>query len=176
MSAECQFIQEFDNLKMLQYVNNETSVLHCHHYATLFTKLAFDLDNLNGTVLLREAMEESSFLVLQKYMISNNITDPEDKIAIATQYFGLIGLGQLELTCFGRKGGNAVMSHSHLDEGWLKKWNRHNQPVNFIGQGYLQGAFSVIYNEPIGSYEVEETRSIVMGHKQSEFTLNLKGE
>ena len=31
----CEFEQEFDGLKKYQYVNNEPSVMHCHHYASL---------------------------------------------------------------------------------------------------------------------------------------------
>lgn len=171
MSIECQFIQEFDDRKMLQYVNKETSVMHCHHYATLFTKLAFDLEKIGGPRLLREAAEESMYVVLQKYYVSNDITDRADKIMVAEQLCGLSGLGRLELSVYGHDGGTAKMTHSHVDEGWIKKWQPHNKPVNFIGQGYIIAAFAIINDEPIGTYDISETRSIVKGDPYSEFQI-----
>ncbi len=171
MSIECDFVQEFDGKKMLQYVNKETSVLHCHHYATLFTKLAFDLEKIGGTTLLREAAEESMYVVLQKYFVSKDVYDRNEKIAVAEQYCGLCGLGQLELNVYGSGGGSAKMRHSHVDEGWIKKWQEHKKPVNFIGQGYILAAFAIINDESIGSYEITETKSIVKGDSYSEFTI-----
>jgi predicted hydrocarbon binding protein len=71
-------------------------------------------------------------------------------------------------------GGRARMIHSHVDEGWVKKWQKEKQPVNFIGQGFILAAFAIINGKSIGAYEIEETSSIVKGDKTSEFTIKGK--
>lgn len=173
MGLECDFNQEFDPNHMYQYVNNEISVMHCHHYAALFTKLAIEMEKIGGTSHLRDSMEESSYLTLQRLFLSQKISAKEEKIQIAQQYFGLSGLGQLELTV-NTSGGSAKMIHSHVDEGWVKKWQKEKRPVNFIGQGYVIAAFSMINDKPIGAYDIEETKSIVKGDRFSEFIITEK--
>lgn len=171
MAVTCQFEQEFDPNAMYQYVNHEISVMHCHHYATLFTRLALDMKSMDGPRFLREAMEESSYLTLQRLYIAGQVTEKKDRLDIAMQYFGLAGLGQLEMRVE-RGGGTARMIHSHVDEGWIKKWQKEKEPVNFIGQGYILAAVAAIHDKPIGSYKIEETKSIVKGDRNSEFTIH----
>jgi len=173
MTIDCEFNQEFDKNHMYQYVNNEISVMHCHHYAALFTKLAMDMDKIGGTRFLRESMEESGYLTLHRLFLTQKLTSKADKIRVAEQYFGLSGLGQLTLN-FGSSGGNAKMTHSHVDDGWIKKWKKNDQPVNFIGQGYIIAAFSIINDKPIGFYQIVETKSIVKGDTNSEFIITAK--
>lgn len=174
MSLECEFNQEFDPKHMFQYVNNEIAVMHCHHYATLFTKLAIDMDKQLGSILLlRESMEESAYLTLQRLVLTQQPASQSEKVEIAQQYFGLSGLGQLEMTVKSN-GGSAKLIHSHVDEGWVKKWRKEKKPVNFIGQGYIIAAFAIINGRPIGTYEIDETKSIVTGDGNSEFTITEK--
>ncbi len=173
MAVDCEFNQEFDPNHMYQYVNNEISVMHCHHYATLFTRLAMDMDKIGGTRFLRESMEESSYLTLQRIFLAQQIKGKEDRKKVAEQYFGLSGLGQLALT-ISASGGSAEMRHSHVDEGWVKKWKKEDRPVNFMGQGYILAAFCIINGRPVGSYQIVETRSIVKGDGKSEFTITEK--
>lgn len=168
MTIECKFEQRFDPEKRLQYINDESSVLHCHHYATLCTKLAIDTQYLEGPRLLFESMEEAAYLTLSKYFIVENISAVDDRRKIAEQHFALTGLGLLSLS-MSSNGGKATMKHSHVDEGWIKKWRREKYPVNFMGQGYIAAAFSAINDRSIGSYQVIETRSIVKGESISEF-------
>ncbi len=173
MAVECKFEQRFDPQKCLQYVNNETSVLHCHHYATLYTKLAIDSKYMGGPRLLFESMEEAAYLSLSKYFIVEKVDAIDDRREIAEQYFGLTGLGKLSLK-LSNEGGSATMKHSHVDEGWVSKWKKETFPVNFIGQGYIAAAFSAINDRSIGTYQVRETRSIVRGDRVSEFEVTIK--
>jgi hypothetical protein len=172
MLVECTFNQVFDDKQMVQYVNNEPSVMHCHHYATLFTKLAMDMKDLNGPALLAESMEEAIYLVLKKYFIVHKILDFKTKLDVAEQFCGLFGLGKLKLNV-SRNGGSAVMTHSHVDEGWKKKWSRTKEVVNFMGQGYISASFEILNDMPLGSYKVTETKSIVKGSPVSEFKIDL---
>ena len=170
---ECKFNQQFDSKKKYQYVNNEPSVLHCHHYSVLFTKLALDTKSLNGPELLIQSMEESTYLILKKYFITENIVSLKDKISMAEEYFRLMGLGKLKLK-LNEYGASATMPHAHIDEGWLKKFGKQNFPVNFIGHGYLAGALSAINGKKINRYKIKETKSIVRGDTQSEFVIEKK--
>jgi hypothetical protein len=170
MDMECKFEQIFDNTRNLQYVNGEVAVMHCHHYSAIFTRLALNTVDFGGPENLFEAMEETSYLTLLRYFTVENIVSSEEKITIAEQYFSLSGLGKVSFDITGQ-GGTASMSYSHMDEGWIKKWGNSRKPVNLIGQGYIAGAMSVIFDNPIGTYAVKETQSIVSGNKTSEFII-----
>jgi hypothetical protein len=165
--------QEFDANRMRHYMNGELSVLHCHHYATLFTQLADDAKLLRGPALLAEAAEESMYPVLKQYFEDNGIDSTEDRVSICEQYYSFIGLGEVKLDYQGDTG-TAEMAHSHVDEGWLKKWDKRNSSINFIGLGYLAAAFAAIKGAPVGTYSAKETQSIVCGADSSKFTINRK--
>lgn len=173
MSVEFKANQVFDGEKMRHYLNDELSVMHCHHYSTLFSQLADDAEMFNGPTLLAEAAEESMYPVLVKYFNENNIDSIEDRARIAEQYYAFVGLGQIKITPR-EQGGSARMQHSHVDEGWIKKWGNRNEAVNFMGQGYLAAAFSAINGDDKGTYQVQETQSIVSGANTSEFTITKK--
>lgn len=175
MSKDYSFVQTFDPVRKLQYVNDDPSVMHCHHFATLYTKLAVDMKDIRGPELMREAMEESFYIVLKKAFIVRGTMSKEEKIKIAEEHFRLCGLGKARFSV-GETGGNVELSHSHLDEGWIKKWQRQPEPVNFMGQGYIAAAFSLINGKSLRSYQVKETQSIVSGAPTSKFTVTLKEE
>ena len=168
------FIQTFDPKRKLQYINDDPSVMHCHHYSTLFTKLAIDFKHINATDKLRDSMEEAYYLVLKKAIIVKDIKNKEDKKDLIEKHFQLAGLGDLEITLQGYNG-TARMTHSHMDEGWILKWGKSDIPVNYIGQGYLLAAFNILFDKEIGSYKVEEKQSIVSGYPYSFFEITLKG-
>lgn len=163
--------QVFHPQKCRQYINGEAIVYHCHHYATLFTQLADDAKSINGDKLLAEAAEASFYDVLAKYFKENSIETQEDKISIAEQYCSFVGLGELKLDI---KQNAAEMFHAHIDEGWIKKWSKRDEPVNFIGQGYIAAVFSAVHDTGIGSFHVEETQSIVSGAETSKFKVTKK--
>jgi len=168
------FEQRFDRRRMFQYINDEPSVLHCHHYATLFTKVAIDQINLGGPRLLAESMEDAFFLVLKKFFIHEEIQDRDERTRAAEEYSVLTGLGKLRLS-ISKDGGSAEMSHSHVDEGWIQKWSRTDHPVNFIGQGYIAAACAAVTDNPPRSFDVSETASIVTGEPISRFSISRRG-
>ena len=162
----------FDSEKMRHYLNGTLSVLHCHHYSTLFAGLACDAVHLRGTELLTEAAAETFHPTLKSYYEQHKIDSITDRIAIAEQYYKYIGLGDVSLE-FGKKGGTATMKHSHVDEGWIKKWGRADKRVNYIGEGFIKAAWAAIFNKSNWSeIKVDETQSIVKGASTSRFDLN----
>ena len=152
-------------------MNGFDTVLHCHHYATLYCQLADDAAQFQGRMLLVRAAELAFLDVLSTYFSEQGVSDLNDRVALAEEYWRICGWGTLHFDHVGILSAAAHMDHSHVDEGWLKKWGPRNKPVNYIGQGYLAAVMSAVYGLPAGSYRVMETQSIVSGAEASRFGL-----
>lgn len=159
----------FDTKTCRHSMNGFTSVLHCHHYATLYCQLADDAELLDGKALLIKSCELTFFDVLSKYFKENNVNCKEERVTLAEEYWKLAGMGLLKFDRYGSVSASAHMDHSHVDEGWIKKWGKRDKPVNFFGQGYIAAALAAIYDLPIGSFTVTEQASIVSGAEASVF-------
>ena len=168
--AELKLEHEFDPKRKRHYLNKFLNVVHCHHYATLFTQLALDAREIvDGTQILKESSEVVFFEVLSDYYKKNGIADTKDRMEIASKMFSAIGLGKLEIVSGDSNGGEIDMPFAYVDEGWIKKWGKNKEPVNFIGGGYVCGMFSAVFEKPVKTYKVTETQSKVMGAEKSHF-------
>ncbi|HOP06370.1 MAG TPA: hypothetical protein PLF13_03670 [candidate division Zixibacteria bacterium] len=161
--------EEFDKNRMRHYVNGEVSVMHCHHYATLFTQLALDASLLNGTDHLIRTSFEAFHAPLIRYYEVENVKNIADRLAIAEQYFSFVGLGAIRFACNDRSA-VVVMEYSHVDEGWLSRWGRRDSRVNYIGEGYIKAACAAAFDltNP-DDIKVVEAESIVCGAPRSRF-------
>jgi predicted hydrocarbon binding protein len=172
--TELKLDRKFDHQRKRHYLNNVLTVLHCHHYATLFTQLALDAKELvDGTQILKHSVEDVFFKVLSDYYQKHGITNTQERIQAATQMFSTVGMGKMRVVSGDENGGEIDMPYPYVDEGWLKKWGKHKEPVNFIGSGYLSGMFSAVFNKPPRTYKVTETQSKVMGAEKSHFKVTL---
>ena len=166
--AELKLNKRFDAVKNRHYLNNQLTVLHCHHYATLFTQLGLDAKELvDGTIILQESAEDIFYNVLTSYFKENNVSDGGERIEAAKQMFSALGLGKIVINSSENSGGEVEMPSAHLDEGWISKWGKHTEPVNYIGMGYIAGMFAAIFDKPTRSFNVTETQSKVMGAERS---------
>ncbi len=165
-----QIKQEFDPKQNRHYTNGEAYVLHCHHYAVLFSQLADDAKDLDGPTQLRNAFAETAYPILQKYFQEHNVANIADKLAIAEEYSLFTGLGKIKISFDGNQG-SAEMIHSHIDEGWVKKFGQTDHAINYIGQGYLDAVASAASGNAVHSFKVEETQSIVCGASTSQFKI-----
>ena len=161
---------KFDPETCRHSANGTDCVLHCHHYASLYCQLADDAEQFNGRELLIRASELAFLNVLADYFAEHNIKSYDERIALCETYWKNCGFGELKFDYVSEMTGAAHMDHSHVDEGWIKKWGTREKPVNFIGQGYLAAAMSAIHDLPAGSYQVFETESIVSGANASRFS------
>ena len=173
MTREFNAIQTFDPARARQMLNGTATVFHCHHYSTLFTQLADDAKAWGGAMLLAKSAEEFTFSELTSYFKEHRIDATADRLAVAESYYGFVGLGALKIQ-FDGQAGTAEMSHSHVDEGWIKKWGKRDRPVNFIGQGFISGACAAVYDSAPGAFDVNETQSIVSGNATSKFAISAK--
>lgn len=157
-----------DTQTMRHYSNGDLVVLHCHHYLSLFTQLADDAKYLDGPKILANTSKKIFKDVLSKYFKENNIIKIEDKITLSENYFSKIGLGKMEIKYNDNK---VILTRSHVDEGWIKKWNTSEKSINYFGTGYISAVFSIIHEKDINTDNVFETKSIAMGNDISEFLI-----
>jgi hypothetical protein len=135
----------FEPIKSRHYLNEVFSVFHCHHYTTLYTQLAEDSEFIDRKRILFDVAEENFFKVLKNYFEVNNIKWIEDKIAIAEQYWSFVGMGNLKILGVGEACSITEISHSHIDQGWIKKWGKSKKPINHITRGFFSSVWSLLY-------------------------------
>jgi len=169
--TELELVHRFDEASRRHYLNGVLSVLHCHHYSTLYTQLAEDCGMLDGRTLLIECAEDSFLQVLADYFRDKGIISVSERIEIAQQYFAAMGLGKMGVVYAGPDAGLVHLTRSHVDEGWIKKWGKRAEPVNYIGRGYVAALFSAVFGRPARSYRVSEGKSIVSGEELSELNV-----
>jgi len=171
--AQFKLDHRFDAERCRHYLNNIVTVLHCHHYATLFTQLAIDAKELvDGTRILKETAEDIFFKMLSDYFKQNAVADPKERLDLAVQLYSICGLGKMAVTAANENGGTVQMPYAHVDEGWLKKWGKFGTSVNFIGAGFIAATFAATYSKPTRSFSVEEQQSRVSGASQSIFKIS----
>jgi predicted hydrocarbon binding protein len=171
MALEMEF--SFDNKTYRHYMNGFLSVMHCHHYMTLLTKLADNFDDVGGTRILCESAEDSVRPMFDDYIQKHNITSPEEKLDVGKEYYSVMGMGLMEVNG-SEQGGEVKLTRSHVDQGWLKKWDKHDKPINYWTSGYIAAVFASAFNKPPRSYGVEEVASIVRGDEASRFIVKAK--
>ena len=158
----------FDRKTKRHYLNGHVSVLHCHHYASLYTQLALDAKE---TELLADTSEESFYDILVEYFDQHYLTAIEARIDIACQYFAAVGFGKMRVNYLGEDSGEVELLASHVDSGWIKKWGKYDRPVNYLGAGYITAMFAAVLDEPRKTFKATEVQSIVMGAKTSIFNV-----
>ncbi len=162
----------FDDKTYRHFLNGHATVLHCHHYMSLTTKLAMDFASNDGPRILRESAEDSVRPMFDSYIKQHTITDPAARLQIGCEYYSAMGLGKM--TASGEaKGGEVRLPHSHVDEGWVKKFGVSPAPVNHFTAGYAAALFAAAFDKTPRSYRVKEMQSIAMGDSVTVFELSL---
>ena len=165
---------KFEPGRNRHFLNGDCTVLHCHHYATLYTQLAMDAVEFEGVRHLTETSEDVFYEVLKRYYAENGITAIDDKIEVAQQYWQASGMGLIRFTGMGKYEALAEMEYSHLDEGWLKKWGGSDKPVNLFTVGFVAAVAALANDRPPRSFRAEETKSLARGDEKSEFKAVLR--
>ncbi len=160
----------FDPRTCRHTLNGTTVVLHCHHYASLYSQLADDVGMLDGRRLLAEVAEDAFGALLAGYYAAHGLARLGDRIAIAEQYYAALGLGRMKVVCAGPDSAEVELTRSHVDEGWIRKWGRRDRPVNFITAGYVAGMMAAAFGCPPRSFAVTETQSLVSGAQRTTFS------
>ncbi len=158
----------FDENTYRHYMNGFLTVLHCHHYLCLTTKMAEEFKELGGIKILCESAEDSIRPILDDYFAKNGVVSIEEKFNVGTQYYSVMGMGKMKIKA-NQTGGSVLLPRSHLDQGWIKKWGKNETPVNYFTCGFIAAIFSAAFGRPSRTYEVTETEGIVQGFPASQF-------
>ncbi|MBI5512031.1 MAG: hypothetical protein HY903_25005 [Deltaproteobacteria bacterium] len=162
---------KFDRRKCRHTMGDVPMVLHCHHYTSNYLRLADDAKDMNGKAIMCKASEAAFLPVFKSYFAQHQIHDLAERVGLIEEYWRMSGMGLLQFERIGAMSAMVRMPRSHADEGWVKKWGKRKDPINFIGQGYLMAAMAAIFDESAGSFSVTETQSIVSGAEASLFTI-----
>ncbi len=117
--TELELYHEFDRARCRHYLNGQLSVMHCHHYTTLYTRLAMDAEFIDGKSLLAGSAEDSFYVAFRDYFAARPGLKRANQLALGCQYYAAVGLGQMEVIYAGMDSGEVVLHHSHVDEGWI---------------------------------------------------------
>lgn len=156
----------FDESTFRHFINGHGFVLHCHHYMTLTCKLAEEFADLGAVRVLAESAEDSIRPVLEGYVKEKGIAAPAERLQIGAEYFSFMGMGKMAVTG-SPTGGEVKLPHSHVDEGWIQKWGKHDKPINHFTRGFVAAMFAVAFDKPARSFEAVETAAIVTGAAES---------
>lgn len=162
----------FDEETYRHYLNGIMTVLHCHHYLCLTTKMAEDFDDIGGTRILCETAEDTIIPFFHRYYNDNNVVKIEDKLLVGAEYYSVMGMGKMQIQA-SNDGGTVTLSHSHVDQGWVKKWGVHDKHINHFTRGFIAAIFTTAFDKPARSFNVTEVDSIVTGGENSIFNVKL---
>lgn len=161
-----------DNNTFRHYLNGHPVVMHSHHYLALITKLVEDMADAGGPQILKDTVEETMRTFFDDYIRNNNLTAPQDKCNVGREFFSVFGLGKM-IVSGNENGGEVRLPHSHLDEGWMRKWGTNSKPINHVTCGYIAAMFGSTFNKPLHTYSVVEVSSIVAGAPESKFIIQI---
>lgn len=156
----------FDDRSYRHSMNGHESVLHCHHYMSLSTKLADDYKDIDGVKIMREVAEDTIRPLLDSYFTENKIQDSDERLNVGAEYYSVMGMGKMSIKG-SKSSGTVKLSNSHVDEGWKNKWGKNDHSINFFTCGFVSAVFAAAYSKPARSYRSEETASIVTGAAES---------
>jgi hypothetical protein len=110
--------------------------------------------------------------IFDDYIVKNNLTSAQDKCNVGREYFSVFGLGKM-IVSGNDNGGEVRLVHSHIDEGWVKKWGNHDKPINHFACGYIAAMFGAAFDKPLNTYAVTEAASIAVGDPENKFIVKI---
>ena len=159
----------FDKKTKRHYLNGTLTVLHCHHYTTLYSQLALDAGE---TEIIKECARQSIRDMLATYFENNPGDRTRETMAkLCCDYYAVLGMGKMQILNMGATSGKVTLLMSHLDAGWKKKWGTYDKPVNYITAGFIEAMFETVFDTAPKTFEAKEVQSIVMGAETSIFNV-----
>ncbi len=175
MANQLNFRHSYDSITNQHFHRNFSVVMHCHHYFSVFIELAHAYEKQGGPRFMQEAAAETFGSFLRLYYLEDGIKDLGERIRIAEEYWRQVGMGIIRISTQDPTYGSARMNYSHIDEGWLKKGAPTSRPINYVTQGFLAGFMQAAYTGGRSrTYEVKETKSLVLGDEYSQFEATLR--
>lgn len=158
--ANSPFTSHYDKHYNAYWVGLEPMIFHCHHYNLFLQNTIKDAGELfDVDTLLSQSAE---YVVYHQWV---NLFGPpgENKISVATllEGFSLFGFGKLTLKDNSIEGGKIVSDYEHYSVGYTLKYpipSMDKEGVSYFAKGFIAALFSYIYNQPLFSYKVTQTK------------------
>ncbi|HEB54588.1 MAG TPA: hypothetical protein ENI87_15160 [bacterium] len=152
-------------------VGTEPMIFHCHHYNTFLQRTIQDADYIDSRGFLIGAAAEVAFNQMMHCFAEAGLNDVPARKAMAEQIYRWAGFGRIDLGPLDENGGTTSTPNSHYSMAWKLKFGSNDTAVDLFTSGWLAGALAAIYDQPLGSYQVEQTACTAKGDLESAFQL-----
>jgi hypothetical protein len=178
-------IKVYPERSRLEFGGCEVS-FHCDKFNTRVVKGLEDVIGFEEAKnLLSATSEKTHYDMLKSFLIDGagkekfSGLSPEDRLAAVFDVFKVFAYGAFNGKEVKAGGGKVTSPTSYVAEGWLEnlerwKWKLRDNPVCHDACGQIAAALSIVYDKPIGTYKVNETRCRAKGDDICEFTVEVK--
>ena len=138
-------------------------VVHaCHHHALFLDQTVSDALGGEGWAVRRQAAFESAHALIASFCSDFGVTDPVERLELASELFTAMGHGRLtfELTA---EGGAARGHGLHHGASFVEKYAtvlKNRRPVDAFTAGFISAAASLAYPSDWGTLEADETTCV----------------
>ena len=158
---------EFDSESNIIKLDGDGVSLHCHHYNCGLVKALEEMEEIDARSIIIQAAQEEFHDKFTRYILNHlNSAPAEEKLKTAAELYRFMGFGRIDLSGLSESGGNAYADSSYYVTGWLAKYERRTTPVCHLTCGFLGGILSAVYEKPLDTYRVEETRCMITGQQE----------
>jgi hypothetical protein len=138
-------------------------VVHaCHHHALFLDQTVSDALGGEGWAVRRQAAFESAHALIASFCTDFGVTDPVERLDLASELFTAMGHGRLtfDLTA---EGGTARGHGLHHGASFVEKYGtliKNRRPVDAFTAGFISAAASLAYPSDWGTLEADETTCV----------------
>ncbi len=154
---------------------------HCDKFNTRILKNFEDVLGFEkGSLLLKKASESTTYDSLKIFLNQDDIKvnfdglSQEEKVKTILEMFKVSAYGAIEVSGLSPEKSVFVSKSSYMAEGWLENkdkfnWEDRELPVCHDISGYLCAVLSIVYDKPVSSYQMTETKCRAKGDDICEF-------
>lgn len=159
------FKTDFNHTEHRRLIAGTEMTVNCEHYNSRLQSIIEGTEGINGTALFKEAAERASSNALTR--LFGELTPEKKKLDIIAQYYSDVGLGKLD---FSKIRSDVVEQPSScFVKGWQTNFSGVDRKTCTYTEGFLQGAYHVVYGEAV---EVTETACMHSGAERCVFRIS----
>ncbi|MEP7121646.1 MAG: hypothetical protein ABJE95_12075, partial [Byssovorax sp.] len=134
----------------------------CHHHALFLDQTVSDALGGEGWAVRRQAAFESAHALIASFCSDFGVTDPVERLELASELFTAMGHGRLtfEITA---EGGTVHGHGLHHGASFVEKYGlllKNRRPVDAFTAGFISAAASLAYPSDWGTLEADETTCV----------------
>ncbi len=138
-------------------------VVHaCHHHALFLDQTVSDALGGEGWAVRRQAAFESAHALIASFCSDFGVTDPVERLELASELFTAMGHGRLTFDVTA-EGGTVHGAALHHGASFVEKYAtllKNRRPVDAFTAGFISAAASLAYPSDWGTLEADETTCV----------------